>query len=135
MSSSGSAKCSLSQPERCVSPSEFGASRIATSAHAIRVPQWWRWPSRRTGLDRSSLYNSFGSKQGIFEAALRSYLEEGIEARLTKLRQPTAGLGTVVAFFVGMAHTLRTDRARAERGCESSAEKPAGRGNGAKTTE
>jgi TetR/AcrR family transcriptional regulator, transcriptional repressor for nem operon len=70
-----------------------------------------------TGLDRSSLYNTFGSKQGLFEAALRSYLQEGIEARLTNLRQPTAGLATVVAFFVGMAQSLRSDLARAERGC------------------
>jgi TetR/AcrR family transcriptional regulator, transcriptional repressor for nem operon len=72
---------------------------------------------QRTGLDRSSLYNAFGSKQGLFEAALRNYLEEGIEARLTNLRQPTAGLATVVTFFIGMAQTLRADRARAERGC------------------
>jgi len=72
---------------------------------------------QRTGLDRSSLYNTFGSKQGLFEAALRSYLEEGIEARLINLRQPTAGLSAVVAFFTGMAQTLRADRARAERGC------------------
>jgi TetR/AcrR family transcriptional regulator, transcriptional repressor for nem operon len=72
---------------------------------------------QHTGLDRSSLYNTFGSKQGLFEAALRSYLEEGIEARLTNLRQPTAGLATVVAFFTGMAQTLRADPTRAERGC------------------
>src|SRR5579859_2732118 len=55
---------------------------------------------QRTGLDRSSLYNTFGSKQGVFEAALRSYLDEGIEPWLTSLRQPTAGLDTVVAFFI-----------------------------------
>lgn len=72
---------------------------------------------QRTGLDRSSLYNTFGSKHGLFDAALRSYLDEGIEPRLTPLRQPTAGLGTVVAFFLGMAHTLRADRALAQRGC------------------
>ena len=72
---------------------------------------------RRTGLDRSSLYNAFGSKDALFEAALRSYLEEGIEARLRPLRQPAAGLKTVVAFFVGMAQTLRANPAQAARGC------------------
>jgi AcrR family transcriptional regulator len=41
---------------------------------------------RHTGLDRSSLYNAFGSKQALFEAALRNYLEEGIESRLSTLR-------------------------------------------------
>jgi AcrR family transcriptional regulator len=72
---------------------------------------------QRTGLDRSSLYNAFGSKQGLFEAALRSYLEEGIEARLSKLRQPNARLSSVAAFFVGMARTFRADPVSAERGC------------------
>ena len=72
---------------------------------------------RHTGLDRSSLYNAFGSKQGLFEAALRSYLEEGIESRLSALRQPEASLKTVAAFFVGMARTFRADPAQAARGC------------------
>jgi TetR/AcrR family transcriptional regulator, transcriptional repressor for nem operon len=71
---------------------------------------------RCTGLDRSSLYNAFGTKQGLFEAALRSYLE-GIESRLNPLRQPEAGLKTVTAFFVGMAQTLRADPTMAARGC------------------
>jgi AcrR family transcriptional regulator len=70
-----------------------------------------------TGLDRSSLYNAFGSKQGLFEAALRSYLEEGIESRLRPLRQPEAGLKTVTAFFVGMAQTLRANPDQAALGC------------------
>jgi len=72
---------------------------------------------RHTGLDRSSLYNAFGSKQALFESALRSYLEEGIESRLSPLRQPEAGLKTVTAFFIGMAQTLRADPAQAARGC------------------
>jgi AcrR family transcriptional regulator len=72
---------------------------------------------RCTGLDRSSLYNAFGSKDALFEAALRSYLEEGIESRLIPLRQPDAGLKTVAAFFVGMAQTLRANPAQAARGC------------------
>jgi AcrR family transcriptional regulator len=72
---------------------------------------------RHTGLDRSSLYNAFGSKQALFEAALRSYLEQGIESRLGALRQPKAGLKTVTAFFVGMAQTLRAEPAQAACGC------------------
>lgn len=67
---------------------------------------------RYTGLDRSSLYNAFGSKQALFEAALRSYLEEGIESRLSALRRPEAGLETVTAFFLGMAQTFRADPCR-----------------------
>src|SRR5919204_3203534 len=63
----------------------------------------------RTGLDRSSLYHAFGSKQGLFEAALRSYLQEAIDTRLSALRQPGAGLAAVVAFFAGLAQTFRVD--------------------------
>jgi AcrR family transcriptional regulator len=71
----------------------------------------------RTGLNRSSLYNAFGNKEGLFEAALCSYLEEGIQSRLGSLCQPSAGLNTVAAFFSGMGQTFRADPARGERGC------------------
>jgi AcrR family transcriptional regulator len=71
----------------------------------------------RTGIDRSSLYNTFGSKQALFEAVLRSYLEEGIEARLHKLRQSNAHLSTVAAFFMSMAQAFRSNPEQAGRGC------------------
>jgi AcrR family transcriptional regulator len=71
----------------------------------------------RTGLNRSSLYNAFGNKEGLFEAALRSYLEEGIQSRLSSLWQPSAGLNAVAAFFSGMGQTFRADPVRGERGC------------------
>jgi TetR/AcrR family transcriptional repressor of nem operon len=70
-----------------------------------------------TGLDRSSLYHAFGSKHGLFEAALRSYLEEAITSRLGGMRQPTAGLDSIVAFFEGMAHIFRAEPDRAQYGC------------------
>jgi TetR/AcrR family transcriptional regulator, transcriptional repressor for nem operon len=71
----------------------------------------------RTGLDRSSLYNTFGSKQGLFDAAMRSYLEEAIEGRLGALRKPTAGLAAIVSFFAGMAKTFRAQPQLSARGC------------------
>jgi TetR/AcrR family transcriptional regulator, transcriptional repressor for nem operon len=70
-----------------------------------------------TGLDRSSLYHAFGSKRGLFEAALRAYLEEAITSRLGGMREPTAGLVAIVAFFEGMAHTFRAEPDRARYGC------------------
>jgi AcrR family transcriptional regulator len=72
---------------------------------------------QRTGIDRSSLYNTFGSKQALFEAVLRSYLEEGIEARLHKLRQSNARLSSVAAFFMSMAQGFRSNPEQAGRGC------------------
>lgn len=71
----------------------------------------------RTGLDRSSLYHAFGSKQALFETALRCYVEENIRDRLAGMRQAGAGLAAVVSFFAGMARAFRADRARASRGC------------------
>ena len=71
----------------------------------------------RTGLDRSSLYHAFGSKQGLFEAALRSYLKEAIESRLAGMRQPDAGVAAIVAFFGGMAQTFRAHPEQASYGC------------------
>ncbi|UYQ78955.1 TetR/AcrR family transcriptional regulator [Glutamicibacter sp. JL.03c] len=35
-----------------------------------------------TGLSRSSIYNSFGSKRGLFDAAVQSYLDEIVRPRL-----------------------------------------------------
>jgi len=72
---------------------------------------------KRTGLDRSSLYNTFGSKQALFDAAMRSYLEEAIEGRLSALRKPSAGLATIASFFGGMAKTFRAHPQLSGRGC------------------
>ncbi|MGP9527960.1 TetR/AcrR family transcriptional regulator [Arthrobacter sp. S41] len=38
-----------------------------------------------TGLSRSSIYNSFGSKRGLFDAAVQSYLDEIVRPRLEPL--------------------------------------------------
>src|SRR5690242_13855547 len=72
---------------------------------------------QHTGLDRSSLYHAFGSKEALFDAALRSYLKEAIETRLRGMQQPGSGLGSVVAFFKGMGQTFRENPELAARGC------------------
>jgi len=71
----------------------------------------------RTGLDRSSLYHAFGSKRALFGAALTCYMEQTIDERLGGMRQPNAGLTSIVAFFAMMAQTFRADPATALRGC------------------
>ncbi|RLP82096.1 TetR/AcrR family transcriptional regulator [Mycetocola lacteus] len=38
-----------------------------------------------TGLSRSSLYQAFGNKRGLFDAALQDYLDEIVEPRLVHL--------------------------------------------------
>ncbi|PPF44919.1 TetR/AcrR family transcriptional regulator [Pseudoclavibacter sp. AY1F1] len=39
-----------------------------------------------TGLSRSSIYNTFGSKRGLFDAAIQSYLDEVVHPLLSPLR-------------------------------------------------
>jgi TetR/AcrR family transcriptional repressor of nem operon len=59
------------------------------------------------GLDvnRYSLYAEFGSKQGLFDAALHRYDEELVERNFGPLEQPGAGLDAVRALleFCGSA--------------------------------
>lgn len=40
---------------------------------------------KATGLNRSSIYNSFGSKRGLFDAAVENYLNEVVRPRLRPL--------------------------------------------------
>lgn len=41
---------------------------------------------RVTGLSRSSIYHSFGSKRGLFDAAVTAYLDDVVRPRLAPLR-------------------------------------------------
>jgi AcrR family transcriptional regulator len=71
---------------------------------------------KKTGLDRSSLYNAFGNKHAIFEAALDCYVEANLERRLAGMRSEAADLAAVARFFTAMSEAFRTDP-RASRGC------------------
>ncbi|MFI5337331.1 MAG: TetR/AcrR family transcriptional regulator [Opitutales bacterium] len=53
----------------------------------------------RTGLSRSSLYNSFGSKQEIFGQALERYRREVGEQMCRPLEAGTRGLADLLEFF------------------------------------
>ncbi|GAA4760337.1 TetR/AcrR family transcriptional regulator [Citricoccus nitrophenolicus] len=73
---------------------------------------------RATGLSRSSLYNTFGSKRGLFDAAVESYLEEVVRPRLRPLTRETVAAGAVVDYLAGLRGALqRGDTMPAENGC------------------
>ncbi len=66
----------------------------------------------RTGLGRGSLYNAFGSKQGLYEKALRHYHELGIKMQLDILN----GSGTVTECLHALLEWgIRTDLECADR--------------------
>jgi TetR/AcrR family transcriptional repressor of nem operon len=70
-----------------------------------------------TGLDRSSLYHAFGSKQALFEQAAERYVNENIDARLEEMQGEDGALESIVRFFRGMAGSFRTMPTLASRGC------------------
>ena len=72
----------------------------------------------RTGLNRSSLYQEFGSKRELFEAALECYADQVIANLLAGLdsgRQ--AGLDAITALFRRLGELFRCDAAVSTRGC------------------
>jgi TetR/AcrR family transcriptional repressor of nem operon len=85
---------------------------------------FWRWGyagvsvpdlSAATGLSSSSLYNAYGSKLQLFEAALDRYLHTRIADRMVgPLERGSEGLADVYAFLERLAATTRL---RPPRGC------------------
>jgi TetR/AcrR family transcriptional repressor of nem operon len=71
-----------------------------------------------TGLSKSSLYETYGSKRGLFDRAVQSYLEVVIAPRLGPLETGTAGRAELVAYFTGLAGFFGQAPDRiARRGC------------------
>jgi TetR/AcrR family transcriptional regulator, transcriptional repressor for nem operon len=71
-----------------------------------------------TGLNRSSLYNAFGSKIALFERAVRSYSEEILWPLIEPMEAPGAGRDEIATYFLTLAHRLReSPLPTASRGC------------------
>ena len=68
-----------------------------------------------TGLTRSSLYNAFGSKRGLFDAVLGAYLDDVVRTRL----RPLGGgdPGALEAYVEDMRAAIAADTPRARLGC------------------
>jgi TetR/AcrR family transcriptional regulator, transcriptional repressor for nem operon len=54
----------------------------------------------RTGLHRAAVYGEFGSRQRLFEAALRRYRARVVAVFFAELERPDAGLAAIERFFV-----------------------------------
>ncbi|HJX77154.1 TetR/AcrR family transcriptional regulator [Glutamicibacter sp.] len=71
-----------------------------------------------TGLSRSSIYNSFASKRGLFDAAVESYLEEIVRPRLQPLLSTPVKPTAVSEYLSGLANAFeRTESLPANHGC------------------
>lgn len=99
------------------------------TAHAVRAARDLFWEhgydatsvsdlERVTGINRSSLYNAFGSKRGLFDHAVRDYLDVVVGPRIAVLRAPGAGPADVVDYLERLAGVLADESARSARlGC------------------
>lgn len=67
------------------------------------------------GINRFSLYSTFGDKRALFLAACQRYRAGVVAKRLTALERSPAGLTAIRAFFSGLIELLAGDSAG--RGC------------------
>ncbi|MEG3615396.1 helix-turn-helix domain-containing protein [Isoptericola haloaureus] len=71
-----------------------------------------------TGLNRSSLYHAFGSKRGLFDAAVQTYLDAVVRPRLRPLLADPVAPDAVVAYLAELREALaRTGEIQADSGC------------------
>jgi TetR/AcrR family transcriptional repressor of nem operon len=71
-----------------------------------------------TGVGRSSLYHAFGSKRGLFDAAVRSYLDEVVRPRLRPLTLDPVAPGALADYLHGLRTVLAGGRVPAlSSGC------------------
>jgi len=71
-----------------------------------------------TQLNRSSLYQAFGTKRRLFDLALENYLAEVAWPRLAPVEKEGAGAKAVAAYFTALAAAFETAPPEvASRGC------------------
>jgi AcrR family transcriptional regulator len=71
-----------------------------------------------TGLGRSSIYHAFGSKRGLFDAAIQSYLNEVVRPRLRPLLAPHVATTALTDYLDGLRDAfVRADSMPGANGC------------------
>lgn len=71
-----------------------------------------------TGLSRSSIYHAFGSKRGLFDAAVASYLADVVRPRLRVLTADPVAHDALARYLRGLRDALTaTGSAAAAHGC------------------
>lgn len=104
-------------------PPSFERDQVARAARTVFWQRGYEAASipeleEATGLGRSSIYNAFGSKKGLFDAAVESYLDEVIRPRLLPLREEVVAPGALATYLEGLDQILaRADSMPRANGC------------------
>jgi len=104
-------------------PKGYDRDAVLTAARDLFWEQGYERVSvadleQRTGLNRSGIYQEFGSKHGLFVAALDCYADRVIAGLLAGLRDDHAGgLDAVAGLFERLAELFRCDQGVSTRGC------------------
>lgn len=91
----------------------FERSHVVEQARAVFWARGYEASSipeleEATGLSRSSIYNSFGSKRGLFAAAVDSYLEQIVRPRLRPLLAQSVDPAALRHYLEGLARAFTT---------------------------
>lgn len=100
-------------------PRDYDPQRVLDAALDVFWRQGYRPTTTReleqaTGLSQSSIYNAFGSKWGLLDAALGHYETATSRHLLEPLEASADGLAAIDRFFVDLAAWVTSD---GRRGC------------------
>jgi TetR/AcrR family transcriptional repressor of nem operon len=99
----------------------MGRHQVFDTVHAVEAARDLFWQlgyeavsltdlEQATGLNRSSIYNAFGSKRGLFDVAVENYLETIIRPRIAPLldpsNSPSEAAEALIRYFTALAETV-----------------------------
>jgi TetR/AcrR family transcriptional repressor of nem operon len=99
----------------------MGRQQAFDTVHAVEAARDLFWQlgydavslsdlERATGLNRSSIYNAFGSKRGLFDVAVENYLATIIRPRIAPLldpsNSPSEAADALIRYFTALAETV-----------------------------
>ena len=89
---------------------------------------------KATGLKRSSLYNTFGSKKGLFDAVTENYLNTAVRPLLARITADDAPSDALLTYFATIAGSIKS--AEKHPGCllVAAANSPIGQDAAVRTT-
>ncbi len=99
------------QPERLGRRPEFDREAVVSAA----ISSFWEKGfeattlsdlEAATGVDRSTIYNSFGGKTGLYGSATAAYLDMSEEVLFEPLQKGTSGIADIIEFLDRLANVL-----------------------------